>query len=215
MVSGSNGSPGDLSPNALDVVYTLRHVIRSEPIDDSLALRHARALLLEPLRGISQEGEYSALTEALASDAVLSAYHGDPRFERAITESEFRAHLHRVLGHLDAMRPWQEPVLRVLDPGAWHRYPGARVIGRLTPSILEVENRIRTHFVPETGSGGERVEVAVLRLRGGHEVALVGRRLPSEVVEVASRDPEASPADLMAELTSGSHFEPGEFEVVE
>lgn len=214
MASGSNGSTGDLSPHASDVVYMIRHVIRSEPIDESLALRHARALLLEPLRGISPEGEYAALREALASDAHLSTYHGDPRFERVVTEEEFRAHLVRVLEQLDAMRPWVEPVLRVLEPEAWRRYTTVRVIGRFTPSILAVENRLHTHLVAEKGLAGERVEVAVLQLRSGNEVALVGRRTPTPVVEVVTRDPDASAADLIAELTSGTYFEPDELEVV-
>lgn len=214
MVSGSNGSTGDLSAHALDVVYTIRHVIRSEPIDDALALRHARALLLEPLRGISLEGEYAALREALASDARLATFHGDPRFERVITEPEFRAHLARVLEQLDAMRPWQEPVLRILESGAWHRYTTVRVVGRFALSILSVEKRIHTHLAVEKGLDGERVEVAVLRLRSGQEVALVGRLEPTEVVEVVTRDPDAPAVELIAELTSGSHFEPGELDVV-
>lgn len=195
-------------------MYTLRHVVRSEPIDDALALRHARALLLEPLRGISLEGQYSALVEALASDTVLSTFRGDPRFERVIPEPEFRSHLHRVLAHLDAMRPWKEPVLRVLAPGTWRRSSADRVVGRLGRSILAVENRLHTHFVPEVGPDGERVEIALLRLRNGHDVALVGRRSPTEVVEVVTHDSGIPAADLMAELTAGSHFEPDEVEVL-
>lgn len=215
MVSGGRGSGTELSNAAREVIYTIRHVIRDEPLDDDLALRHARALLMEPVMGVSPDEEYAALREALGSNVTLSTWHDDPRYERVLSEDEFRSHLRRVLDHLDQMRPWQRPVLRILDLSLWDRYVSPRVVGKINLWVPEVENRIRAHLLP-AGLGGLRLRVAVVELRSGREVALAGRWWPEEpdATAVLSRDPEGSPTELMAELTSGSHFDPGEFEVV-
>lgn len=215
MVSAGRGSGTELSDAASEVIYTIRHVIRDEPLDDDLAFRHARALLMEPVMSVSPDEEYAALREALGSNVTLSAWHDDPRFERVLAEDEFRGHLRRVLDHLDQMRPWQRPVLRILGLALWDRYVSPRVVGKINLWVPEVENRIGAHLLP-TSLGGVRLRVAVVELRSGREVALAGRWWPddADATAVLTRDPEVSPTELMAELTSGSHFEQGEFEVV-
>jgi hypothetical protein len=207
----------ELSPSAHEVVHKIRHVIRKEPLDDALALRHARALIFRPVMGFSAEQEYAGLVEALASDATLSTWSGDPRFERVIPEADFRSHLRRVVERLDAMRPWPVPLFRALSPDLWSEFGDARVVGVIRLGVPKVENRIHTHLLPRPRREGIDVQVAVLRLRSGRDVALAGHWWPDDLraTAVLTRDPDASAEDLMAELTSGDHFEPGEVEVLE
>lgn len=217
MESRERDSAAELSPAAQWVIYTIRHVIRDEPLDDALALRHARGLLLEPITGLSLLDEYSALQEALSSDSALSVWRDDPRYERLIAEEAFRGHLRRIVEQMDAMRPWQQPVLRPLDPDRWELYvSGPRVVGAISLGVRKVESRIRATLFPRDTDGVQH-QVAVLALRSGREVALVGHwwRDAMDRTAVLTRDRDVSAADLMTELTSGSHFEPGEYEVLD
>ncbi len=207
----------ELSRPARDVVEKIRHAIRNEPLDDSLALRHARALLFRPVMGVSPDEEYDALVDALASDVALSTWRGDPRFERVLDEADFRAHLRRVVERLDAMRPWPVPLFRALSPDVWSEYRSPRLIGVIRLGVAKAEKRIHTHLLPRNRPGGDgQVQVVVLRLRSGSEVALVGHWWPGDlsVTAVLTRDPDVPADELIAELTSGDHFEPGEVQVV-
>lgn len=207
---------GDLSEAATSVVYTIRHVIRDETLDDVLAARHARALLVEPIVGLTPEQEYAGLAEALSSSARLATWFDDPAFERAIEENEFRGHLLRVRDHLDRARPWPHPPLRALDPQVWRDYSEPRLVGRLHLRMPRVEDRLHTHLFP-VSRDGEQVHVAILALRSGREVAVVGHWWPEDLraTAILTRDHDASAEELMDELTSGDLFEPGEYEVVQ
>ncbi|TCK20145.1 hypothetical protein [Pseudonocardia endophytica] len=206
----------ELSRPAREVVHKIRHVIRKEALDEALALRHARALLFRPVMGMSADEEYAGLLEALGSDADLATWSGDPRFERVLSEVDFRAHLRRIVERLDAMRPWPVPLFRALSPDSWSEYTEARVVGVIRLSVPKVESRIHTHLLPRPRPDGIDVQVAVLRLRSGRDVAVVGHWWPDDLraTAVLARDPDVSAEDVMAELTSGDHFEPGEVEVV-
>lgn len=214
MESYGKESETELSEAARSVTYTIRHVIRNESLDDELALRHARALLVEPLMGLTAEQEYSGLVEALSSTAALSTWWGDPRYEQAIREADFRAHLRRVVERLDAMRPWPTPLFRVADPRLWKDYIEPRLVGLLRLRVPKIEDRIRHPLVPIT-TGEIQHQVAVLDLRSGHQVAVVGQWWPDDPrsAAVLTRDADVSAETLMSELTSGDHFRPGEFEV--
>ncbi len=208
----------ELSTAARQVVDKIRSVIRSEPLDDALALRHARALIFRPLVGVSPEEEYDALVEALRSDAPLATWHGDPRFERRIDEGDFRAHLGRVRDRLDALRPWPVPLFRAVTPELWAGYRAPRVVGRIGLRTPVVEDRIHTHLSPVARLDGDgQVRVVILRLRSGHEIALVGRWWPDDLraTAVLTRDPDVPAEELMAELTSGDEFAPEEWDVLD
>lgn len=206
----------ELSRSARDVVEKIRHAIRKEPLDDSLALRHARAMLFRPVMGVSPDEEYDALREALASDATLSTWRGDPRFERVLDEADFRAHLRRIVERLDSMRPWPEPRFRALSPDVWSEYTDPRLVGVIHLGVAKVEKRIHTHLLPRTRPGGGQVQVVVLRLRSGREIALAGHWWADDLrtTAVLTRDPDVPAGEVLAELTSGDHFEPGEVVVL-
>lgn len=215
-MSYSRDLRAELSPAALVVAGTVHLAMSRQVHDDALALRHARWLVLEPVQGWSTEEGYRGVVEALASRAELSVYPSDDRDPRDASEEQLRDHLQRVVGHLEEMRPWPEPVLRALDSHEWPRYRDARVVGRLLLDVSEVERRVPGLFDFDHGSDDPLRRYIVLRLRGGRDVALAGPWWPGEdTTGVLSLDREVSAARVMAELTAGSHFEPGEFEVVE
>jgi hypothetical protein len=216
-------SDTDLGRAARKVVYTLRHVIATQALDDALALRHARGLILQPLTGVSTAEAYDALNEALRSAYRLSTWQGDPRAEKVIPEEDFRGHLSRVLQKLDDMRPWPAPLFRSLDPTVtWGSYVNPREVGAITLGVADIEKRIHVDLVPmkrlaSDGSVGEgQVRVAILELRSGQEVALVGRWWSDApgATAVLTLDRGVPAEEVMSELTSGDHFEPGEFEVM-
>lgn len=192
VVSDARGSGTELIrvPNGS---YTIRHVIRDEPLDDALALRHARGLLLEPITGLSLDDEYRALQEALASDAQLSVWRDDPRYERVVPEQAFREHLVRVVRLMNEMRPWSEPVLRPLDPRRWDDYASPRVVGAIHLSVRDVESRIHATLFPRNRDGVQH-QVAVLALRSGREVVLVGHWWANDLdtTAVMTRDPQGA-----------------------
>ncbi len=216
-------SDAELSWAARKVTYTLRHVVSTQPLDDALALRHARGLILQPLTGVSTAEAYDALGEALSSASRLSTWRGDPRAERVISEEDFRGHLRRVVHKMDEMRPWPTPLLRSVDPSvAWSSYANPREVGAIALGVTEIENRIHVDLVPMARSGSDgpasegQVRVAILELRSGREVAVVGRWWPDapRVAAVLTLDRGVPAEEVMTELTSGGHFEPEEYEVM-
>ncbi len=206
----------ELSNAAVRVTLLVRHTIRNRPLDAALALHQARALLVEPPKGCSLDEQYAGLLEALASPAEVSTFAGDPRAERPITEEEFRDHLRRVVAELDRMRPWTPPVLRALDSGEWAAYIGPRAVGRIFLDSFEIPGRIPYFFdFDQTPAGGVRRYV-VLRLRSGRDVALASPwwKRDEDSTAVLTLDRRVPAATVMAELTAGSHFEPGEWQVL-
>lgn len=206
----------ELSNAAVRVTLRVRHTIRNRPLDGALALRQARALLVEPPKGCSLDEQYAGIVEALASPAEVSTFAGDPRAERPITEEEFRDHLRRVMAELDRMRPWTPPVLRALDDEQWSAYAQPRAVGRILLGDLQVTDRVPYIFgFDRTPAGGVRRYV-VLRLRSGRDVALASPwwKRDEDSTAVLTLDRQVPSATVMTELTAGSHFEPGEWRVL-
>ena len=57
----------------------------------------------------------------------------------------------------------------------------------------------------------------MVELRSGREIALVGDWFPddgNDFVAVQTRDPDVRAAEIVAELTSGSPFDPGECQIL-
>lgn len=206
----------ELSNAAVRVTLLVRHTIRNRPLDEELVLRQARALLLEPPRGCSLDEQYGGLVEALASPAEVSTFAGDPRAERPISEEEFRGHLRRVMAALDRMRPWTPPVLRALDDELWAHYVRPRAVGRILLDSYEIPSRIPYVFDFDRTPAGEVHVYIVLRLRSGRDVALAAPwwTRDEDSTAVLTLDRRVPAAVVMAELTAGSHFEPGEWQVL-
>ncbi len=202
----------ELSRAAVRVTLMLQYAVRHQPLDDGLAIRHARALLREPPVGCSLDAVRAGLAEALASPAEVAAFGGDP----PVPEQQFREHLRRVLAALDRMRPWAPPVLRALDDDEWAAYRAPRVVGRLLLPGLHLGNRLP--YAPgldRTPDGDVRHHV-VLRLGSGRDVALAGPwwTHDDDSTAVLTLDRHVRAATVMAELTAGPHFQPGEWQVL-
>lgn len=219
MAESSNAGAGDLGDDAFVVTDRLRLAVEYRPLDAALAHRMARALIQEPLTGMTVEREYDGLVEALASNHRLSTWRGDPRAEGTpIPEDRFREYLRAIVANLDAMRPWPRPLVRVLEPEIFEEhYSGARTVARLLVDVLDVQSRIHRALLPVDLPDGSHYCAAVLELRSGREIALVGDWFPddgNDFVAVQTRDPDVPAAEIVAELTSDSEFAPEECEVL-
>lgn len=219
MTESSSAGGGELGEDAFVVTDRIRLAVDYRPLDAALAQRTARALIQEPLTGMTIEREYDGLVEALASDHRLSTWRGDPRAEGTpIPEERFRAYLRAIVANLDAMRPWPRPLVRELEVEIFEEsYAGARTVGRLLVDVLDVQSRIHRPLLPVDLPDGSHYCAAVLELRSGREIALVGDWFPddgNDFVAVQTRDPDVPAAEIVAELTSGPVFSPDECQVL-
>lgn len=220
MAERSIAGVDELGEDAFEVTDRIRLAVDYRPLDEALAHRTALALIWEPLTGMTIEREYDALVEGLASGQPLSTWRGDPRAEGTpIPEERFRDYLRAIVRNLDAMRPWPRPLVRVLEPEIFEEsYSGARTVGRLLVDVLDVESRIHRPLLPVDLPDGSHHCAAVLELRSGREIALVGDWFPADgndYVAVQTRDRDVPAAEIVAELTSDSHFAPGECQVLD
>ncbi|WP_132428676.1 hypothetical protein [Pseudonocardia endophytica] len=197
----------------------IRLAVDYRPLDEALAHRMARALIWEPLTGMTIEQEYDGLLEALASDHRLSTWTGDPRAEGTpIPEARFRDYLRAIVRNLDAMRPWPRPLIRVLPVEIYERsYASSRTIARLLVDVLDVQSRIHRALLPVDLADGSQYCASVVELRSGREIAFVGDWFPddgNDFVAVQTRDPDVPAAEIVAELTSDSTFDPEECQIL-
>ncbi len=183
------------------VTTTLLYSAQFERLNDDLVDRRARALLEEPVVDLTPEQEYRAISEALASGANLTepipGQHG---------EQEFREFLQRLLARMDAMRPWQEPPHRPLSDSRWAEYGDARVVGRIGMDYVDAQGRIKYVF-RSVQEGDRKIQVMVLQLRSGDEVALAAPWWPqSQDVAVLTRDHKCRAEDIVVALVDGTEF---------
>jgi hypothetical protein len=165
--------------------------------DDALALFRARALILEPIHGLTPEEEYEAVAASLGNDSPLADLIPSP-LPVPHSEQEFRDFARRVLDHMDALRPWPElPFLSVAE-GPWQDYADSPVIARIRMNEMRVTERIHRHL--SQVNGDERLRHwLTLRLNSGDEVALAEPWWPgSEDVAVLSRrDADRAPETVL------------------
>lgn len=206
-MSSSRSTGTELSRAAVRATLMLQYSVRGRPLDDALALRQARELLREPPTGCSLDAVHAGLTETIGSSVGVP--FGTP-------SDEFRDHLRRVLAALDRMRPWTPPVLRALDDDEWAAYRAPRVVGRLLLPGLHLGNRLPYAPGLDRAPDGAVRHYVVLRLRSGRDVALAGPWWPDDEdsTAVLTLDRRVRSATVMAELTAGSHFEPGEWQIL-
>src|SRR5512135_1195421 len=79
-------------------------------LDDAVLDRVVRLLFEQPMWDLSPEDEYSALAQAVRSPDPLTGDIPQPH-----SDHEFRGFLQRLLGRLDAMRPWPPLPYQSLD----------------------------------------------------------------------------------------------------
>lgn len=178
------------------VVWALIYTTQFERLlDDALADRRAKALILEPLHGLSPEQEHEALRRALESRSSLrEILPVGPH-----TDDDLRDFTRRVFEHMEARRPWpQLPFITLAQP-LWPDFEDCHVIARIRMSSGRVTERIRSHF-SHLDHRGKALYWLLLRLNSGDEVALVEPWWPgSEHVAVLMR-PESGrdPRDVLA-----------------
>ncbi|MGW7379115.1 hypothetical protein [Streptomyces sp. NPDC054794] len=156
----------------LGVVVAILYCLQfSKELGDEEVERIARMILEQPFYDLTTEQEYEGIAAALAAEAWEDDLSWQPHGEPAI-----RDFLRRLLEHLDALRPWQEPPLRPLGFGRWEEFKDGVLLARVrldAPSQDVLHARLRA--VPGDADGTRAV---VLRLRSGDEVALMAPPLP-------------------------------------
>lgn len=192
------------------VTTALLYTAQFGRLDDDLVYRRARALLEEPVVELTPEQEYQAISEALASSARLTEPIPEPH-----SEQEFRDFLTQLRARLDTMRPWQEPPVRALSDSRWAEYSDARVVGRICMRYVDAQSRIKYVF-GSVQEAGRTIQVMVLRLRSGDEVALAAPWWTgSKDVAVLTRDDARAAEDVVAALVDGTQLTSDEVEVVQ
>jgi hypothetical protein len=166
--------------------------------DDALALAKARALILEPVHGLTPEEEYEAVGESLRNDSSLAHLLPLP-LPVPHSEQEFRDFAQRVLDHMDELRPWPELPFLSLDEAPWRDHENSQVIARIRMNEMRVTERIHRHL-SQVGENERLRHWLTLRLNSGDEVALAEPWWPgSEHVAVLSpRDADRAPEAVLA-----------------
>ncbi|GAA2651639.1 hypothetical protein [Streptomyces vastus] len=99
------------------VVAVLYCVQFSRELGESEVERLARMILEQPFYDLTTEEEYASIEAALAEESWERDLSWQPHDEPSV-----RDFLRRLLEHLDALRPWQEPPFRSLGLDRWEEY---------------------------------------------------------------------------------------------
>ncbi|MFJ4787803.1 hypothetical protein [Streptomyces sp. NPDC088794] len=153
------------------VVAVLYCVQFSRELSDAEVERIARMMLERPFYDLTADEQYADIEAALAAATWADDLSWQPHDEPSV-----RDFLRRLLAHLDAQRPWQEPPFRGLGLDRWAEFRSGALLARVrlyAPSQDRLHARLRT--VPGDPAG---LRAVLLRLRSGDEVALVAPPLP-------------------------------------
>jgi hypothetical protein len=167
-------------------------------LGDSVAARIARSLLENTPLGLTPEAAYDALAQASRSAEPLTGDIPQPHGDQ-----EFRDFLRRLLGRLDALRPWPDLPYRRLDASRWADFAAACPIGRIGMGYVKAQERLKRIF--DRIDDGNSREVLLLRLRSGDEVALVGAPRVAGVT-VLQRASDRPAAQVLAEFVNATGF---------
>ncbi|MFG2023285.1 hypothetical protein [Streptomyces sp. NPDC048825] len=153
------------------VVAVLYCVQFSRELGESEVERIARMILEQPFYDLTTEEEYASIEAALVEDSWERDLSWQPHDEPSV-----RDFLRRLLEHLDALRPWQEPPFRALGLDRWEEYKRGTLLAHVR---LDLPGRDPMHGRLRSVPGDEHeLRALVLRLRSGDEVALVAPPLP-------------------------------------
>jgi hypothetical protein len=87
----------------------------------------------------------------------------------------------------------------------WKNFAEARPIARIGLNWVRVQGRVhQTFYVPE----GTDLEVLLLRLASGAEVAFVAPGPRGRNVDVLIRDPRLEPKEIISEVLEGTDLDP-------
>lgn len=191
----------EMSPPFSKVI--LYSVQFEKELGDAVVDKIARAVVEEPVLGLTPEEEYAAISEDLRSGAQLTASLSGPDGQQH-GEGEFRDFLRRVLARLDAMRPWPVLPFRPLDVSRWEDFAHAQPIARIGFGYVDIQARLHRGF---SRAGDPEREVLVLQLKSGDEIALVSPWWPaSNDTALLRRDPGRRPQDVLAAFLDATPF---------
>jgi hypothetical protein len=138
--------------------------------DDDFIRWHADSMI-DQRTYVGSVADYSAAIKAVLATGRL------PRLTLEMntrhSEEELLDFLRRLDRHLDGLRPWPGPAFVRLDVQRWSEFAHARPIARVDDSIHQLGSRLKRRF-DEVEIGGQTRPVAILELRSGHLVALLG-----------------------------------------
>lgn len=177
-----------------------------DDLTDDLAGHLARQILHRPLAGLAREGQYEALATAVHTGEGLTRF-----LPQSHAEGAFRDFVARVVGQLDALRPWPEPAYEEILLSRWEDFANPVLIARLTLSSPKVQQKTESIFanLDDIGKGG-----IVLRLQSGAQVALVSRWW-SDSNHSAVFTQGVCEHDVIQELVDVTYLETGHFEMIE
>jgi hypothetical protein len=150
------------------VLYGVQFV---RDLDDDLVRRMADSMINQRHFPNPPSG-YAAAIRAVLADGRIPAQ--GLAMSGPHPEGELLDFLRRLDRHLDELRPWPRPAFLKLEVERWGEFAGARAIAYVDESIHDLTGRLNRGF-DEVEIDGKRRPVAILELRSGDLVALLGR----------------------------------------
>ncbi|BCB89293.1 hypothetical protein [Phytohabitans suffuscus] len=147
---------------------------------------------------------------AAAIKAVLAAGRLPRRtldMSTRYSEKELLDFLRRLDRHLDGLRPWPRPAFRKLDVQHWSQFTHARAIARVDESIHQLTGRLNQRF-DEVEINRQTRPVAVIELRSGHLVALLGPAGRPKTTFTLLQHDTTDPAEIIARFCEYTELPP-------
>lgn len=113
------------------------------------------------------------------------------------SERELLEFLARLDRHLDERRPWPRPAVLKLDVRRWSEFAAARPVARVAQTIDELTGRLN-RGLDRVQIGGRARPVAILELRSGELVALLGPADPPDPVFTLLQPDPTDPDEVIA-----------------
>lgn len=172
----------------------------TRPPDDTVVTELVDELIAQQVFNEPVEEFYRAAVAALASEVDLATFE-------YTSDAAVRVLLDRAVTLLDERRPWPEPPFYSFHPPQWSELLGeAPLIGRVALGRRQLEERLNRPFTrvtlplephatvdnpPDGMADGDtdpdprKVDILILRLRGGHLIGLkIDPANPEEVTDV-------------------------------
>jgi hypothetical protein len=171
---------------------------------DEDAVRRLADSLLNQRHFPDPPGPYAEAVKAVLRDGRVppqSLAMVDSRSEQEILD--FLTRLDR---HLDELRPWPRPAFLKLDVARWSEFAEARPVAHVDLDVHRLTGLLNRGF-DEVVVDGERRQVAVVELRSGELVALLGAGRPAAGFTLLLRDP-GDPGEVLARFCEYTRLSP-------